>query len=215
MNDEAKIIKLSDHINNNLKVESGNIESSINVKAIPEPKLITRSYAFMIDFCAIIFINYLVFSAYMMFLDYALPTIPPESKYKLLTGKMSLNLSIFLTIYWSYFLYTSYIMRGKTLGKKALGLTIINEDFVVNQHEKNYAIELRQCFQRASGYLLAYLSFGTFFIFNFASEDKRGLSDYLSSTRTVDDKWLNAMVEHKEFSSEELRIDIRSLKKAA
>ncbi len=58
---------------------------------------------------------------------------------------------------------------------------------------------------------MCYLSFGTFFIFNFSSEDKRGLPDYLSNSRTVSDDWLKSMLEKKQYEAEVVSIDIRSL----
>ena len=91
----------------------------------------------------------------------------------------------------------------------------VNDHFIHDVDEKNYKLTLSQAAKRAFGYLTCYLTFGIFFIFNFASEDKRGLADYISSSRTVSDRWLKEMIEYKLHQREQLSIEISSLSVSA
>ena len=102
-------------------------------------------------------------------------------------------------------------MNGKTLGKMAMGLTVIKENYVHNMKEDQIHLTLSESAKRAAGYLGCLLSFGVFFVFTFASEDNRGLADYLSGSRTVSDKWLKQMQEFKETQQEQVIIDISRL----
>ena len=110
-----------------------------------------------------------------------------------------------------YFLVNALIFEGSSVGKKLMGLVVINEDFTNSHIDKTHELNFMQSVQRTLGYVLCYLSFGTFFIFHFSSEDRRGLSDYLSNSRTVTTSWLKLMLEHKEFAAEVITIDIESL----
>jgi uncharacterized RDD family membrane protein YckC len=139
--------------------------------------------------------------------------MPRSQKLDEINGNLVLHAVIFVAIYWSYFLYTTYVLDGKTLGKMTMGLRIINENFLQDFDQLDYKISLQNSLRRSMGYLICYLSFGTFFIFNFSSEDKRGLPDYLSGSRTVSDNWLNQMLEKKQYSTEQVTIDIQALDK--
>ncbi|MBD65015.1 MAG: hypothetical protein CME62_07395 [Halobacteriovoraceae bacterium] len=215
MKKEAEIINLAEHIQNNMPIESGNFDQSTRLSLTPEANLSSRIWAFGIDLMFVFFLNYCVYSAYAVGLEFLFPTLSNAAKLELLGGSLGLNIGVFMVSFWTYFFYSTFVMSGKTLGKKIFGLSIISEDFVLNHQEMTYKLSLKQCAQRATGYLVCYFSFGTFFVFNFASEDKRGLSDYLSGTRTVDDQWLHSTLEHRRYSAEVIRIDVRSLDKVA
>lgn len=215
MNEENKVIHLSHYLKNNQKIESVNLDSKLEILDQPEANRSKRVAAFAIDFFAIAVINSSIHAAYALFVNQFLYAMKTQSRVMLLGDSLALQIGIFILLFGAYFLYCGVVLEGKTLGKKIMKLSIIQEAFVVNHLENDYHISMTQAAQRALGYMLCYLSCGTFFIFNFASEDSRGLSDYLSGTRTVSDNWLAQMLEHKEYASEEVTIDIRSLNKAA
>lgn len=215
MNNSQKIIYLHDYITKKKNiVPLTNNKNEWNL-SVPNSSLYLRGVAFIIDLLTISLIKVSIHSAYALFLNQYFAPVNNGHKTILLEGNIILHLSLFLIIYFSYFLFTSYILNGKTLGKIAMGLKIINDDFVTNPKSLIHELTLQQCFKRSFGYLLCYLSFGTFFIFNFSSEDKRGLPDYISSSRTVSDSWLNAMSEFKNHQAEIITIDIKSLVLAA
>jgi len=215
MKEENNIVHLSEYIQQNQKVESINKSLINRPESKPRSELNSRMMAFGVDFVAILFTNYLVHGAYTLFVNQFLHPIKSSSKSIILSTDMTVIVAVFLTLFASYFLYAGVVLNGKTLGKYVFKLSVINESFVINHLENTHEMTMMQALQRSAGYLTCYLSFGTFFIFNFASEDQRGLSDYLSGTRTVSDNWLNSMLEHKEFSAEEISIDIRALDKVA
>ena len=139
----------------------------------------------------------------------------PSLKNHLLNMNTWLFAGVFMTVYYSYFLFCSFVLEGKTVGKMVFALRVINDHFIHDVDEKNYKLTLSQAAKRAFGYLTCYLTFGIFFIFNFASEDKRGLADYISSSRTVSDRWLKEMIEYKLHQREQLSIEISSLSVSA
>jgi len=215
MNDDNNVIHLSEHIQNNKKIDDVNLYENIKLLKKPQSNIVNRTVAFAVDFMIVLFINSSIHAAYALFVNQFLYPLDDKAKLLLLTSNTTLQMSIFLFLFGAYFLYSGVVLNGKTFGKTIMKLSIINEAFVINHIHSDHQITMTQSFQRTLGYLLCYFSFGAFFIFNFASEDQRGLSDYLSGTRTVDDEWLKLMLEHKEYAAEEVSIDIRSLDRAA
>ena len=108
-------------------------------------------------------------------------------------------------------LYSLFILDGQTFGKKIFKLTTVSDDYFHNETDDSNDITLKQSFQRTAGYLACYLSFGTFFIFSMMSEDKRGLPDYLSSSRTVSLEWLKSTIAQRSAKGDIIQIDIHSL----
>lgn len=215
MNNENKVVHLVDYIEQNKKIESVSADKLIPILGQPGPLLLKRGLAFMVDMMAIGLLKTSLDAGYGLFINQYLSPFNSATKYGLTQSNIALHLSVFVMVFLGYFLFTTAVMNGKTLGKLVMKLTIINELFVQNHFEESHELSYSQVFQRSIGYVLCYLSFGTFFVFNFSSEDKRGLSDYLSNTRTVNDEWLSQMLEHKEFSAQEVQIDIASLDQAA
>ncbi|MBT4791886.1 MAG: RDD family protein, partial [Halobacteriovoraceae bacterium] len=211
MNEENKVVYLIDYIKKNKHVKTlTKLDIPLDL-SVPSPHLYSRMIAFGVDILTIGLIKTSLHATYAYFISEFFTPLNEAQQASLINGNMVLHSTIFMLIYWTYFLYTSYILEGKTLGKMAMGLRVINEQFITNQDEKHYQPTLHSSLKRALGYLFCYMSFGTFFIFNFSSEDKRGLPDYLSSTRTVSDHWLNKMLEQKIFHEEEVQIEIESL----
>ena len=215
MKEDNTILHLSDYIQNNRKIESVNHNEILKVVEKPDTNLLTRTFAFGIDLSVVILLNSMIHAAYGLFINQFLSPMDESARLTFLNTSITLQLSLFILMFGSYFFYCGVVLSGKSLGKKIMRLSVIDERFVINHIENTHEVSIAQSAQRTLGYLLCYVSFGAFFIFNFASEDQRGLSDYLSSTRTVSDEWLDSMLEHKEFSAEEVTIDIRSLNKAA
>lgn len=177
----------------------------------PRPMLFKRSIALMLDIVSISLIKMLLHTSYALFVGHFLGPLSYSQKSFLTQANPVIHISTFVLIYYSYFLFCTYILDGKTLGKLAMGLRVVKESYIRDPEEQNICLDLRDCFRRATGYLLCYLSFGTFFIFNFSSEDKRGLADYLSQSRTVSDHWLKEMQDFKTHQTQQVFIDVQSL----
>ncbi len=214
MENSNKIIYLADYIQNQTSIQTLKNRSALSLKK-PQSHLLRKFTALALDFAAILLIKMSVDIAYAVFVNNFFLPVNFSHRAGIINGHQLIHLSVFTLIYFTYFFYTAYIFDGKTLGKMTMRLTVIDQSFLMNRHNKNYKISLAQAFKRAMGYLFCYFSFGTFFIFNFASEDHRGLADYLSSSRTVSDEWLNYAIESKEYDHQQLSIDISSLKKLA
>lgn len=215
MTDSNKIIYLTDYIAEKKSITTMDYYGSAIELSAPKPELFKRSIALGIDFFTILLLKTMTHTTYALFINEFMAPLGDAHKSNLMEANTTVHLSTFMLIYYAYFLFNSYVLSGKTLGKMALGLRVVREDYINNMSEKNYELTLRDCFRRATGYLLCYLSFGTFFIFNFSSEDKRGLPDYISNSRTVSDKWLYQMQEFKAHQLEQVRIDIKSLELVA
>lgn len=211
MRDENNIIYLTDYLEDSHKIVTSEHGQQQFSALKPTSALTKRGIALLLDLAAMGVIYAMLFNGYAIFVSEFLSPLTYGSRFNLLQGDSLLALAVFLPLYFSYFLYCTFVMNGKTLGKMATGLRVIKEDFIHDQGLYDYQLSLADAFQRASGYLLCYLSFGLFFIFNFASEDRRGLPDYLSSSRTVTDAWLQQMLAHKQTQEEQLIIDISQL----
>ena len=211
MNEENKVVYLTDYIETQEKIQTIPAKSVFLSSHEPEAHLAKRGVALVIDIITVGIIKTGIHGAYAVFVDKFLSPVSYSKKLSLVEGNMFLHVAIFVALYFAYYLYTSFILDGKTLGKMTMGLRVIDQSFLLNRKQQKYTLSLPNSLRRALGYVFCYLSFGTFFIFNFSSEDKRGLPDYLSNSRTVSDEWLNQMLEQKSQNPDVIMIDIETL----
>lgn len=215
MNDDKNVIHLADYITQNAEVEEFNIQKPLPTMSDPGSLLSKRAIGLGIDFSLIFAFKTALHGSFALFVNEFFAPFSNTFKTALSEPNMFFHVSIFLTLFAGYFLVSALIFEGGSLGKKIMGLSVINEDFTTSHIEHTHEISFMQAVQRTAGYVLCYLSFGTFFVFHFSSEDRRGLSDYLSNSRTVTTSWLKLMLEHKEYAAEVVTIDIASLNEAA
>lgn len=211
MKNDEKVVYLTDYIKTEENIITLTPKEKTEYSIEPKSFLTKRVFAFGIDLATILLIKTSLHTAYALFINQFFSPLSSYQRASMIQGNISLHVLSFLAIYTSYFLYTAYILEGKTLGKMTLGLRVVSESFIQNHSQQDFHISLKDSIRRSIGYLLCYLSFGTFFIFNFSSEDKRGLPDYLSSSRTVSDDWLNKTLEKRNYEAEIITIDIHSL----
>ena len=174
-----------------------------------------RVWSFVIDMAVIIVLKSAIDVAYALFIKNFYFILNLEQQNFLSFGHWGLQWSVTMSIFWTYFIYCHYTLEGKTFGKMAMKLRTINDKFLHQRDYEDYTPTLKQSLKRTFGYFACYISFGTFFSFPLFSEDKRGIPDYLSSTRTVSDEWLKGMIDYKAYDSEQLYIDTASLDEAA
>ncbi len=211
MNNDNNIIHLSDYLDNSEPIKIvDHLESDFSAM-FPKANLIKRGTALCLDLFTLMVLNVGVHNGYNLFVSEFLSALNYHGQYKLIQGNMFFSGSVYLVLYFSYFLYCNYILNGKTFGKMILGLTVVKEEYVHNLNTLSYDLSLKDCVRRSMGYLGCLLSFGVFFIFNFASEDNRGLPDYMSGSRTVSDKWLKQMRDFKASHQQQVIIDISKL----
>ncbi|MAZ47656.1 MAG: hypothetical protein CME65_03785 [Halobacteriovoraceae bacterium] len=211
MNNEENVIHLKDYLDHSEPIQIlDHVESDFSAM-FPKTNMFKRALALIVDLSTLTVLNVGIHNGYNLFVSEFLGPVNYENQYKLIQGDMAFSATIYLVLYFSYFLYCTYIMNGKTLGKMAMGLTVIKENYVHNMKEDQIHLTFSESAKRAAGYLGCLLSFGVFFVFTFASEDNRGLADYLSGSRTVSDKWLKQMQEFKETQQEQVIIDISRL----
>ncbi len=208
---DGKVIHLVDFIEKKQIIDPSNQVEIKEIKRSDNTLLFKRGIAFMVDILTIGLLKTAIDGAYGVFINQYFAPLNYAQKLELIQGNILTHGLIFLSLYTSYFFYTTFIFNGKTLGKKALGLTIISEKFYKNKKELDYSVNFKNAFNRAIGYLFCYLSFGTFFVFNFSSEDRRGLADFLSSSRTVSDDWLRQELDRRASVAEVAYINIASL----
>lgn len=212
---DNNIIKLSEYTNSSEEIRTFN-QFELHSTDIAKEKITQRRiYSFLVDLSAIMVINTAIHTSYALFINEYYSILHPQVKTGLLTGNFGIQAGVFILAYMTYFFYSLYILNGKSLGKMVFKLQTIDDNFIFSHEEKSFSIGPRQAFRRTFGYLSCYLSFGTFFIFSLLSEDKRGLPDYFSSSRTVSLEWLESMKAYKQYEKDHVRIDISSLDKAA
>ena len=208
---ENNEIYLVDILNTTQTIPRTDTKSISFEKDNPGTVLIKRGVAFIVDLLTISLLNTAIATGFALYINSYLTPVNALQKMNLLQGNIVLHSLVFLSVYFGYFLYSTFILNGKTLGKIVMGLRVVNDSFYRSQSDLNPAVTLKAALNRSVGYLLCYFSFGTFFIFNFSSEDKRGLSDFISGSRTVTDKWLKHELEKREYNANALYIDIAAL----
>lgn len=215
MNNDKNVIHLADYITQEAKIEDFDISKPLPQLGHPDSLLIKRGAALALDFSIVLTFNAALHTSFAVFVNEFFAPFSNTFKAGLTTPNMAYYASIFMVLFAGYFLVSALILDGGSIGKKVMGLKVINENFTNSHIDQNHELNFMQALQRSLGYVLCYLSFGTFFIFHFSSEDRRGLSDYLSNSRTVTDSWLKLMLEHKEYAAHVVTIDINSLNEAA
>jgi uncharacterized RDD family membrane protein YckC len=212
---ENNVISLVSHLEKNSNVETVNEFDIRPIDIANENITQRRIYSFLVDFSTILVINTAIYTSYAVFVSEFYSALNVEVKTQLIGGNFGLQAGVFLMAYMTYFFYSMFVLNGQTLGKKVFKLHTIDDNYIFEEDSSQFTLGARQAFRRSFGYLTCYLSFGSFFVFSILSEDKRGIPDYFSSSRTVSAEWLEGMKAYKQYEHDEVRIDITSLDKVA
>jgi uncharacterized RDD family membrane protein YckC len=212
---ENNIVNLVEHINKKKEVETFNQALFSPLKLEKQKITQRRIYSFMVDFSSILVISAAIQTSYIMFVNEFLYSLKFQAKSALILENSPVQFSVFLLSFTAYFLYSLYVMDGQTFGKKVFNLRAIKDDFLFDEEVEDGEITLRDSFRRTMGYLACYMSFGAFFLFSIMSEDKRGLPDYFSGTRTVSEELIESIKLSKLEEKEAVTIDIESLRDIA
>ena len=215
MNNGKKVIHLADYLNQELTIKDFDRYKPISRIEKNDPNLIKRACAFGFDLASIGFLKTLLHSSFLIFVGEFLSPFSYVLKKEISTPSIGIHVGLFALIYMSYFVLSGLFLDGNTLGKKIMGLKVINNNFSKDPTKHTHELSIKQIFQRSFGQLVCYLSFGTFFVFHFSSEDKRGLADFISNTKTVSNEWFELAQNYKEYDAEIITIDIETLEQAA
>ncbi len=208
---DLNIIYLKNFIKNDEKlVPSG---SYFNSKSWQQSisLLKRRSLAFVIDLVFISFVNTIIHQGYGLFMQEILYPISHRGKAELISGSPLLFFGVFVFLFTSYFFYSGVVWNGKSIGKQLLKISIVSDAFFKNKSINDYSPSVESFTVRALGYTLCYLSCGMFFLFNFSSEDNRGLVEMMSGSRSVSDEWLAEEIDKRQSTGDVITIDIEQL----
>jgi uncharacterized RDD family membrane protein YckC len=212
---ENNVISLVNHLEKNSTVETVNEFDIKPIDIANENITQRRIYSFLVDFSTIMVINTAIHTSYALFVSEFYSALNIKVKSQLIMGNFGIQAGVFLMAYMTYFFYSMFVLNGQTFGKMFFKLHTIDDNYIFEEDSNEYVLGARQAFRRSFGYLTCYLSFGSFFVFSLLSEDKRGIPDYFSNSRTVSHEWLQGMKAYKQYEHAEVRIDITSLEKVA
>jgi uncharacterized RDD family membrane protein YckC len=213
--EKNNVISLVDHLKSQEEIETFN-PADIGYFKIQNDKIMQRRvYSFITDFSVVMLLNTAVHVSYSVFVKNFMFVLNIKQQGHLIANNLPVQLSIFMLIYTTYFFYSMFVLNGQSVGKMVFKLKTVTDNFIFEENQKDFTPSASQAWRRTFGYIACYLSFGTFFLFSFMSEDKRGVPDYFSQTRTVSNEWLEGMIAYKEHNRHEVKIDIVSLDKAA
>ncbi len=210
---ENNIINLVDVIAQKKEVQTFQNEHVAPLKIEDEKISQRRIYSFIVDFTSILLINTCIQTAYAVSINEFLYSVNLQARMDLFSQSLPFQVGVFLLTYCAYFFYSLYVMDGQTFGKKVFKLHAVKDSYIFNESESE-TLSLTDSFRRTMGYLGCYLSFGSFFVFSMMSEDKRGLPDYFSSSRTVSEEWLVSNKFYRSIDPEQVQIDVDSLSMA-
>ncbi len=153
-------------------IESGQTQKAPSRRDV----LKSRTYAFIIDIYAIVFLTKAVSMTWGYFITEHVSrlNIANYSAWRdLNVNTFTLTLPVFFI---SYFFFFYYLNNGKSLGKMFMKLR------VCAKHDHNRELSFKEAFGRSLGYLfINYLSYLPFLI-NYLRKDSRGIQDYISDT---------------------------------
>lgn len=144
-----------------------------------------RVLAFSIDLFAILLINKFMTLSFMFYVEkYAWPV------YRVLKSSAQLineaEVVTLILIYCSYFFMSLFLSQGKTLGKTAVGLRVIDPQTLGQ-------ISYSQALLRTLGYTICYLGGLVLFSIPFLNKKHKGVPDWLSSTLVISEGQWNAL----------------------
>lgn len=157
----------------------------------PEKLLKKRVMAFSIDLFAILLINKFMTLSFMFYIEkYSWPV------YRMLKSSAHLineaEVVTLLLIYCSYFFMSMFLSQGKTLGKTAVGLRVIDPQTLGQ-------ISYSQAMLRTMGYTLCYLGGLILFVLPFMNKKNKGVPDWLSSTQVIsEEQWKALTIFHRQ-----------------
>lgn len=197
MNDE-KVVNLLEYIERKEKLET---LSSVDSSPGQTSFLLKRVYSYIIDVAAVFTLHTAIISSFAVFVSDFFQLSSMQVKVELLTVSLPYQLAVFLSSYFSYFMFTQTVLDGQTLGQKIYGLKVCDKN-------GNLKSDIKTVTLRSVGYLTYYFGCGFFHAFYFMNKEKRSFADILSKTIVINSKDQNQF-------DEVIEIEISSLKKSA
>lgn len=148
-----------------------------------------RAMAFGVDFILFSVIKLGLISAYAHFMRTFFYQMPFPLQQKVTLGVYATNFALSMTLFWGYFIFCYWMCEGKTFGKYLFELRVVSQ-----AKEENH-LTLPEIIARTFGYFAAFMSFGALFLINFVREDKQGVADFLSRTKTIPDEFMKSQEE--------------------
>lgn len=180
-----------------------------------EKTLARRVFAFMCDFFVVATFKNMASVSYALAVNELLQPLSGAQRMAIIRPSMLMEAAVFLTIFFTYFFYCNYVLNGKTLGGFLMKLNVIDDNYPFDHQQTRHWPKVSQAAKRAAGYVVCYLSFGTFFFLSLLNDEKLGVPDFISGTRVVSDEWLKGYKAYKKYDQDQVRININSLDKAA
>jgi uncharacterized RDD family membrane protein YckC len=161
-----------------------------------------RTYAFATDLLLIAGLSKLMFWSYVFFLRQHMGLVDLQMQGALFLKLNRMSLPLLMATFCAYFWGAYYLGHGRTIGKVIFGLRVVPRN-------GSGSISMRETFLRGAGYFMCYGTGSLLFALPYFTKDQRGLPDFLSGTKVVEEAdWqasLNIVPSH----------DLLSIKEAA
>lgn len=197
MNDK-NVINLLDYIENKENI----VSIKDNKKPQKEKLLIKRIYSFTIDIACIFTIHAALMASFVYFISEYYPSLSVYAKRDLITVPTLVQLGVFLSSYFAYFLISQITLSGQTLGQKIYGIRVVDED-------GNIKDDLKTIFLRTSAYFMYYAGIGFFQLMYFVKNES--FADIISNTSITTKDSIEPVLSDDEI----VEIEIESLDVAA
>lgn len=138
-----------------------------------------RLFSFSIDMLAIIIMRKLLLWNYFSGLKIFFP-LNSSTHQKAMELYPFMGLSLFICLFFGYFIYCQYIFEGKTIGSVFFKLSIKSED--------KSPIRFSQVLLRTIGSFFCYILGLILFLTPLLNKEQKGIQDYLSKTHVFFDE---------------------------
>jgi uncharacterized RDD family membrane protein YckC len=133
-----------------------------------------RTIAFAIDLLAISALTKLILVSFKNSLDSLFFHMPLESKLEAIGKSHLMNVSLFMAVFFGYFVFSYYSTNGQSLGKISQNLRL--------RSKSNKKLKFGEIFLRTFGYF-GCMNFSMFlFAIPFFTKTERGIPDWVSKT---------------------------------
>jgi hypothetical protein len=206
MNTTNNVVELKNYLKRN--IPSRELSKSLFEKFQPSNCNFKRMQAFSIDIFIVGIIKISIDFAYATFLSTYFYNLDIFAQAELMNNMRIFSFAQAIVVASAYSFLNYYLMNGRTIGKKMMKLTTVNNEYVENIDFWNNELSAQQCIMRTLGYISSSALMGVMYAFPFMRSDRKSLSDLWSKSTVMTEADFHQLFLYKSEYRESLYIEM-------
>jgi hypothetical protein len=206
MSNTNNVVELKNYLKKN--IPSRELTKSLFEKFQASNCNIKRIQAFSIDLFIVGMIKTSIDFAYALFLSTFFYNLDIFAQAELINNMQIFSLAQAVVVASAYSFLNYYLLSGRTIGKKMMKLTTVNNEYVENIDFWNNELSINQCIMRTLGYISSSALMGVMYAFPFMRSDRKSLSDMWSNSTVMTEADFHQLFLYKSEYRESLYIEM-------